>query len=340
MSHGKSSLQQSAEFTADAIPLPVVAGRVMRDYLAVRPGERVLIVVDSRTDSALAPALAGEAAAVGADPVVVTIVPRPRSGSEPPAPVSAAMCAADVVLCAASTSLYHTSAKAAAQRAGARGVFNAPHRLDAWTKGAMTADFFAIRRQAEQLADLFRRTREVRVTSPAGTDLVARIEGREPVAWLTGICHHPGEVSAYPGGEVSLPPLEGTSRGTIVWESVASDLGRIVEPVTITVRDGRVSEVRGGREADRLRQILEEVADADNIAEIGIGLNPRARIGDDITESKKALGTAHIALGDSANEYGGLVECEVHLDGLIHRPTVLFDGVPVVVDGQHVYLAR
>ena len=90
-----------------------------------------------------------------------------RSGAEPPAFAAAAMAAADVVLCAASTSLYHTTAKAAAQRAGARGDFNAPYRADAWRNGAMTADFFAIREQAERLAALWRRTREVRVTSPA-----------------------------------------------------------------------------------------------------------------------------------------------------------------------------
>ena len=72
------------------------------------------------------------------------------------------------------------------------------------------------------------------------------------------------------------------------------------------------------------------------IGEIGIGLNPMARIADDITEAKKALGTVHIALGDSANEYGGLVECDVHLDGLVMAPTIEFDGLAVVVDGRHV----
>lgn len=324
---------------AAGTPLEVVAARVVGEYLAVAAGERFVIVVDTQTDAAIAPALLAAARRRGADATLVTIEPRPRSGAEPPAPAAASMAAADVVLCAATTSLYHTAAKAAAQRAGARGVFNAPSRLDAWTEGAMTADFFAIRRQAEQLADLFRRTSTVRVTSPAGTDLTARIEGREPVAWLTGICHRPGEVSAYPGGEVSLPPLEGTADGVVVWEAVASDLGRLDEPVRITVREGRAIGVEGGSGADRLRGILDEVTDADNIGEIGIGLNPAARISDEITESKKALGTVHIALGDSANEYGGLVDCEVHLDGLVLRPTVEFDGTPVVADGRHLYLA-
>jgi len=322
----------------DVAKLDAIAARVMADYLGVRPGETVLVVVDTVTHPAIGTSLTRAAGSVGGDPVLATIAPRDHSGSEPPPAVAAAMASADVVLCAASRSLYHTRAKAEAQRAGARGVFNAPSRLEAWTIGAMTADFAAIRRQAERLADEFRRTSTVRITSPAGTDLVASIAGREPKAWLTGICRNPGEVSAYPGGEVSLPPVEGTSNGTIVWETVASDIGRIVKPVIIEVRAGRAVEVRGGREADVLRRILAEVVDADNIAEIGIGLNPAARISDEITESKKALGTVHLALGDSANEYGGLVECDVHLDGLVHRPSVHFDDRLVVDAGRHTYI--
>jgi leucyl aminopeptidase (aminopeptidase T) len=323
--------------TVALISVAEIAGRVVRDYLGIGPGERFVIVVDDRTDLEIPTELARAARELGADPVVVTIAPRARSGTEPPAPAAAAMAAADVVLCAASTSLYHTAAKAAAQRAGARGVFNAPYRADAWRNGAMTADFVAIRVRAERLAELWRRTREVRITSPAGTDLRATVDGREPMAWLTGICRNPGEVSALPGGEVSLPPLEGTSEGTVVWERVASDLGALEGPVRITVRAGRAVRIEGGPSADRLRAIVEGVRDADNVGEIGIGLNPAARIGDEITEAKKAFGTVHVALGDSANEYGGLVACDVHLDGLVMAPTVEFDGVAVVVDGRHTY---
>ena len=321
----------------DTASVATIATRVVGDYLGIAPGERFAIVVDTKTDREIADELVRATLARGGDPVVVTIAPRARSGTEPPAPAAAAMAAADVVLCAASTSLYHTSAKAAAQQAGARGVFNAPYRADAWRNGAMTADFVAVRRRAEALAALWRTTDEVRITSPAGTDLRATVTGRAPMAWLTGICRNPGEVSALPGGEVSLPPLEGTTQGVVVWERVASDLGALEAPVTITIRDGRAVTIDGGPSAERLRAIVAEIRDADNIGEIGIGLNPAARIGDEITEAKKAFGTVHIALGDSANEYGGLVECDVHLDGLVMEPTIEFDGVAVVVDGRHVY---
>ena len=68
----------------EAAILERIAGRVMRDYLGVAPGERVLIVVDTRTDPAIAPALQAAAAATGGDAIVATILPRPRSGAEPP----------------------------------------------------------------------------------------------------------------------------------------------------------------------------------------------------------------------------------------------------------------
>jgi leucyl aminopeptidase (aminopeptidase T) len=313
------------------------ARRVVEDYLGVKAGERFVIVVDTRTDREIPAALAATARELGAEPTVVEIERLARSGAEPPDHAAREMAAADVVLCAASTSLYHTSAKAAAQRAGARGDFNAPYRADAWANGAMTADFFEIRERAERLAALWRQTDDVHVTSAAGTDLRATVTGREPKAWLTGICRNPGEVSALPGGEVSLPPVEGTSEGVVVWERVASDLGTLDAPVRIEIRGGRAVRIDGGASADRLREIVASVRDADNIGEIGIGLNAAARIADDITEAKKAFGTLHVALGDSANEYGGLVESDVHLDGLVMAPTIEFDGTRIVVDGRHVY---
>ena len=58
--------------------------------------------------------------------------------------------------------------------------------------GAMTADFAAIRAVAERVADRLRGADEVHVTSPAGTDVTMRIDGREPKGWCTGIVPQPG----------------------------------------------------------------------------------------------------------------------------------------------------
>ena len=313
--------------------LEEVARRVVVEYLGVDPEESFVLVTDSGTSREIADAVLAASFERGADATHVLIAERERSGEEPPAAAAAAMEAADVCLCVARRSIYHTRAKGEAQRAGTRGCFNAPAGLDAWTAGAMTADFNAIRAVAEQLAERLRGADLVRVTSPAGTDVTVSVGGREPRGWYSGIVRNPGEISAFPGGEVSFPPLEGTASGTIVFERVMTDLGRLEQPLAITVDDGLAVDFAGDGSADRLRALVTDVPGATNVAELGIGLNDMARIGDDITETKKRLGTAHFALGDNAGGYGGIVDCPLHLDGMLFDVTVSIDGDDVVRDG-------
>ena len=312
----------------------MVAERVITEYLGLTPGERFLLVTDTDVPAELADVLLGAAADAGVDPVHARILTRAHSGEEPPDTLVAAMVEADVCLCVTGRSIYHTNAKGRAQAAGTRGCFNAPADLGAWTTGAMTADYRAIRRVAERLAARLRDADVVRVTSPAGTDVTMSTGGREPRGWYTGIVRAPGEISAFPGGEVSFPPLEGTTHGTIVFERVMTDLGGLAAPIVVMVEDGHARAIEGGADAERLRRVIDGVAGATNIAELGIGLNPAARISDDITESKKRLGTAHLALGDNAGGYGGVVECPLHLDGMLFDVTVSIDGEDVVRDGE------
>ena len=317
-----------------AIEVARTAHKMVTDCMGVKPGETVLIVVDDRTSPSIWQALAAQTHAIGGEPVVAMMTPRAKSGTEPPAPIAAAMMKANVVIAAASRSMYHIEAKNQAKLAGARGVFNAPFNEDGWINGAMTADFVAIRQQAERLRDRLAKGRRVHVTSPAGTDVEVVVEGRKPVGWLTAICRNPGETSALPGGEVSFPPLEGTTEGRIVFEHIMSDLGRLANPITLVVEKGLVTRFEGGAEARQLETHIEGVENARNIAELGIGLNPKSRLSGEITEVKKKLGTAHMAIGDSVAGYGGKVVSDIHLDRMILDARITLDGEVIVADGR------
>ena len=141
-------------------------------------------------------------------------------------------------------------------------------------------------------------------------------------------------MSAFPGGEVSLPPLEGTTEGRVVIEHVMTDIGRLTQPITWIVEKGEAVRFEGGAEALALEAHIEGVKNARNIAELGIGINPMSRLTGGITEVKKKLGTAHMALGDSAAGYGGKVTSDVHLDGMILNVRIEVDGEVIAENGR------
>ncbi len=70
------------------------------------------------------------------------------------------------------------------------------------------------------------------------------------------------------------------------------------------------------------------------IAEISIGLNPKAKVTGLVREDKKLLGSVHIALGMNTDT-GGVTESKTHVDGIIRCPTVHIDG-KLIVDKGHI----
>ena len=56
-----------------------------------------------------------------------------------------------------------------------------------------------------------------------------------------------------------------------------------------------------------------------NLGELGIGLNPKARIVGNILEDEKVFETCHIALGSNYDEDA---KAMIHLDGIIYKPTI------------------
>ncbi|HVG81573.1 MAG TPA: aminopeptidase, partial [Methylomirabilota bacterium] len=113
-----------------------------------------------------------------------------------------------------------------------------------------------------------------------------------------------------------------------------TDIGRLAQPIAWIVENGHAVRFEGGVEARALEQHIAGVENATNIAELGIGLNPKSRLTGEITEVKKRLGTVHMALGDSAAGYGGAVTSDVHLDGMILNPRVEIDGEVIVENGR------
>ena len=201
---------------------------------------------------------------------------------------------------------------------------------DLLIKGGVEADFEKQKPIIEKVARLLSDANQIRVTTPAGTDLTANIKGRQGFA-LTGIVG-PGQFCGATNMEAPVSPQEGTTQGIAVIDgSVVGGMrgmgGLVKEPIRCTIKDGMVIKIEGGEEARRLKAALQDFGDprALNVAEISLGLNPKVvPIGRHIVDMG-AWGTVHIGMG--ANKaLGGKVDVPLHFDMIMRDARVELNG--------------
>jgi len=305
-------------------------GAIVRDCLAVREDEEVLVVANPATIG-LGERLRGEAGRAGADAVLALIGERVTHGTEPPASVAAAMSAADVVICPTNQSLSHTEARRNATERGVR-IATMPTATEELVARVMSADVDGLRRRGTAIADLLTAGSEARITDANGSDLRLGLGDREAIA-DAGDLSARGAFGNLPCGEGFISPIEGTTEGKLVVDCTIAGLGRVSEPVELTVEAGHLVAATGA-DGTRLMELLTAHGeDGTNVAELGIGTNECAIPTGNILEDEKILGTCHVAFGASAS-IGGTVQVPVHLDCVVLKPDVSVDGTPVVRAGE------
>jgi diguanylate cyclase (GGDEF)-like protein/PAS domain S-box-containing protein len=296
---------------------------ILKRCLGCREGESALVVTDFPLEP-FARAFQQHALALGVETALVTMPPRTAHGQEPPRAVAEAMKSCPVAVLLTSTSLTHTAARReACEQHGVR-MASMPGVDIVRLEGLVDIDYDELRARNEELARLLEGARRVRLTSPAGTDLTFEVGGR-PVYRDSGDLTRPGAFGNLPAGEVCLAPLEGTAEGVVQIDGSIGGIGRVKDPVLLRFSRGRAVEVGDAR----LRQALEAAGpDAFQLAEFGIGTNPRASVVGNVLEDEKAVGTAHVALG-SNHSMGGAVRVPIHLDAILRDARVEVDGRPV-----------
>lgn len=248
-------------------------------------------------------------------------------GQEPPKAVADAMSAADVVLAPTSKSLTHTQARLNANQAGVRTATLPGITLEMMESGGINADYLAVRDTAFDLKSRLDKAKYIRLVTELGTDIVFDVRACD---WKAdhGIIHEPGSSSNLPAGEVFVAPKGGN--GVFVVDGSMGGMGLLDSPLTIKVENGQATEITG-EGAKHFINMLDRVGPlARNLAELGIGINPVARLIGNVLEDEKVAGTVHIALGDNST-FGGDVVAGIHLDGIITGPRLFVDGEELVL---------
>lgn len=305
----------------------------LKHNLAVKPGESVLIVTDESKRS-IGQAFEHAALELTQHVELVEIPLLKSNGQEPPNFVAEKMKQADVVLMPLAKSLSWTRARLTATESGAR-IASMPRITEAIILRTFAIDYSSIKRRVNLLCDHLDAANSVRITTQRGTDLEIGIAARKAHGRKGGMYTQKGHWGNLPCGEAFIAPLAGTSAGTYVVDASQAGVGKLTEPIKITVKDGLAVDINGGPAGERLANMLAAVGDADvyHLAEFGIGCNDQATICGITLEDEKVLGTCHIALGNNVF-FGGTVEVGVHVDGVIKEPTIFFDEQRIMEYGK------
>lgn len=297
-----------------------VNGNVQRNEIAV-------IVTDySMTDIARQLAIAINS--VGAETTVCIMDQRNLDGQEPTAPIAAAMNEADIIFSPVRFSITHTKAMKTALNNGARAILMTAYNEDVLLSSALLkTDFEAQVPKCQALGEAFTNGIEVRLTSPKGTDLTFIIGG-EKTNVLTNI-PKPGELAPVPDIEVNVVPVTGSANGKLIIDASVPylDIGILKEDIVCEVKDGLIVSMEGGEQAKFLKAKLDSYNDPNcyNVAELGVGMNPGARLTGNMLDDEGVIGTIHIGIGTSLT-LGGDVVAPIHYDLIMWEPTIEIDG--------------
>jgi len=164
-----------------------------------------------------------------------------------------------------------------------------------------------ISRRQQRVADFLNECREVRFTTPQGTDLKVGVDGR---AWINCDGHE-----NFPDGEIFTGPVEDATEGVVVYSFPAVHGGREVDGIRLTFKAGRVVDASATRGEEFLIAMLDQDAGARVLGEIAIGTNYSVRqYTKNTLFDEKIGGTFHAAVGAAYPETGGKNESGLHWD--------------------------
>lgn len=307
------------------------ARRALEAVMSVRAGERFLVVTDQEREAVGRAFLEG-GRALGAATSFFVLPSAGRPLGAVPGDLLALLPGHDVAVNAFRAFAEETPFRIQLIKSEMEVVSRLGHcpgiTEDMMTEGPMNVDYASMQADARRLMQALAGARTAHLTGPAGTDLRLGIERRD---FQTDVVINRGAWGNLPAGEVWCGPEETKAHGVLVCDGSIGDLGQVPSPVRLTVADGRIREITCMDRAfeARVRELTSLDDEASVVGELGIGLNPGARVTGELLEDEKAFRTAHVAFGNNESMPGGMNRSRTHRDFLVRLPTlrVLFlDG--------------
>lgn len=311
--------------------------------LRLQRDERITIITD-RESIEIAAALVREVETVGSEHNVFVLedyAPRPLLGM--PQPVLDDLAQSQVSIFAAQALQGELGSRIAMTEVVNRQRIRHGHMVnitrEIMTEG-MRADFAEVDRLSTWLIEKARRAKEIRVKTPAGTDVVATFAPHLKWIKTSGIITV-AKWGNLPGGEIFTAP--DNVEGRFVVDGVVGDYlcrkyGDLkAHPLTIDIVHNRIARLECAN-----RELLEEFRaytstdeNSDRVGEFAIGTNIAVHdVCGNILQDEKIPGM-HMAFGHPYAEHTGQTWLSTtHIDCVGRHCDIWIDGEPVMKEGK------
>ena len=336
---------------------------VVQDVVAVKKGERVLIIANPQTNE-IAQDLFTASSEVGGLPTLIFQSDKTSFDNANPEVLAAIATEPEVCFSISNIKLGKdpgATANPYKTEDGQEFTHIFDYLLDgkktmrgAWTPGitvdmmnrTAAIDYKELEESCKKLDELFQGAVNVFVTAPGGTDIKIPVNGRK-LMFDDGDFTKPGTGGNIPAGEVFISPVVGGSEGVIVYDGsmTFADGDSILEtPITCTVENGFVKNIEGGAEAKRLLKTITEAEQRSITYEKEKKL-PQGQ-GAVYKKNARNIGELGIGLNPAAQITGNMLEDEkafhtchfaigenydndapslIHLDGVVRNPTITLE---------------
>ena len=201
-----------------------------------------------------------------------------------------------------------------------------------------------LRERVEVAAELLAKASIMRITSPAGTDVMYQL-GRYPTMSEYGYTDTPGRWDHWPAAFVFTGGTDDGVDGTIVLSpgDILLPFNTYVQtPVTLTIEQGFIRDIRGGLDAELLSSYIKSFGDPRGygMSHVGWGLDERAhwhgltQFGGGMgMELRSFYGNVMFSIGPN-NELGGPNDTACHFDIPMRGNSLYLDDELIVDRGE------
>lgn len=320
--------------------------KLLRDMFDVQKGESVVITYDTETNYDVPEATAQAAYALGAKPILVK-TPAARGvgkAADPDLPMKeliGLLSVSDIWIEYNNEWIFYSTVfdEAFKRNKDLRYINLVGANPDLIIRNIGRVDVPLLREFLLKVEEVTKRAKHIKVTTPAGTDLEFDNKPGRDFYTADGYIRK-GEIKMMPGQIAWAPEFKSINGVMVIDGSLVPPCGLLNEPIKLTIKDGRVEKIEGGREAKEFESWLKSFNDEKmfNLAHISYGLGPGAKLTGDIVEDERVWGCTEWGFGNVGpmlvSDIPGGIPAASHSDGICLNSTVYLDGELFLKEGQ------